>query len=81
MARYTVTHNKEPVGAEDLEFETIREEWNTYRASDGSIIKLKTIVGKITRLDKYNEDGEPIYLVKSSSVVSAIVPAGLRKNT
>ncbi|GBC74834.1 hypothetical protein HRbin06_00141 [archaeon HR06] len=68
------------VDAIELPFESSKEEWNEYKVSDGTIIKVKTIVTKIYRLkDKYNEFGEPIYHVISGNVITALVPPKLRK--
>lgn len=67
------------VPGEEIEFETEREGWNTYILHDGSKIKLKAVVAQIVRLDAWKPDGEPVYLVNASNVVTADVPENLKK--
>ena len=72
-----VTFRGEMVPAEEMDYEPLRETWNEYRVADGSLLRLKVVVSKILRLEKRNEQGEPIYLVNSTNVVSATVPPEL----
>jgi hypothetical protein len=74
MARVRVKVGDEWVEGEELDFEPLREQWNEYRCTDGSLVKLKIIVAKITKLDKRNQQGEPIYQVASTSVI-AVTPS------
>lgn len=69
----------EDIDGEQLDFKIDSEDWNTYKMEDGSIIKVKTVVSKITRLNKYNEFGEPIYLVNSTNLIDADVPENLKQ--
>ena len=78
-------HNEELIG-EDLDYKTINEQWSEYILVDGTIIKLKVVLQKISRaltLDGkeiyYKEDGEPLYSVRFQNVVSANVPEKLLK--
>ena len=73
--RVKVKFGEEWVDGEELEFEPLKESWNEYRCSDGSYVKLKLVVAKITKLDKLNPAGEPIYLVNSSNVMAATPPS------
>ena len=64
-----------PVDGEDLDFKTIREEWNEYQTSDGSTIRVKLVMTNIVKLkDKYDPTGSPIYVVRSS-IVLAVSPS------
>ncbi|MCZ6479398.1 MAG: hypothetical protein ACE1Z6_13870 [Candidatus Methylomirabilales bacterium] len=67
------------VPAEELDFEPLRESWNEYRLEDGTMLKIKTVVAKITRLDAYTNEGDPIYNVTSSNVVTAQVQPSMKK--
>lgn len=49
------------------------EEWNEYIAEDGASIRVKLVVVKVSRTDKTDRDGEPIYLVQTS-VLPQILP-------
>ncbi len=64
---------------EEVEFESEREAWNVYILQDGTKLKLKSVVASIVRLDEYKPDGEPIYLVNASNVVTADVPDSLKR--
>lgn len=67
------------VAGEEIEFETEKESFNTYILHDGTRLKLKAVVGQIIRLDAYNANGEPLYLVNASNVVVADVPDSLKR--
>ncbi|MBI2819563.1 MAG: hypothetical protein HYX73_06255 [Acidobacteria bacterium] len=67
------------VWGEEVEFEPEREGRNEYILHDGTKIKMKTVVNEIYRLDVYKSDGEPVYLVNSVNIVTAIVPERLKK--
>jgi hypothetical protein len=63
------------IDGEELDFEPLKESWNEYRCSDGAYVKLKTVVSKITRLDRTDDQGVPVYLLASSNVVAATPPS------
>jgi hypothetical protein len=66
----------------DLDFKAINEDWNEYHVADGSIIRMKLVVTNIARIpDKYDNAGNPIYVVKSSNVLSISAPEKLKKGT
>lgn len=66
----------------ELDFKTIKEEWNEYQVTDGSIIRMKVVVTNITRVtDRYDNDGNPIYVVKSSNVLTVSAPEKLKKGS
>lgn len=65
------------VNGENLDFETVKESWNQYQAEDGTLIKFKSIISLIVRLDERKSDGEPIYVVKSTNIVESDVPEHL----
>lgn len=66
----------------DMDFKTIIEEWNEYQVTDGSIVRLKVVVTNIVKVpDKYDNVGNPIYVVKSSNVLTVSAPEKLKKGT
>ena len=67
------------VPGEEVEFEAERENWNVYIVHDGTKLKLKAVVGKIVRLDAWKPDGEPVYVVQSSTILTTDVPEILMK--
>lgn len=63
----------------DLDFEEVEENWNTYRLSDGTTIKVKLVLRGVKRLKRYERDGTPIYVINSINVVRALnVPQDLK---
>lgn len=67
------------VWGEEVEFEVEREGRNEYILHDGTKIKMRTVVNEIYRLDMYKPNGEPIYLVNSTNIVTSVVPDRLKK--
>lgn len=62
----------------------LREEdrWSTFKLGDGSTIKVKLVVKGAKRLNKYSEDGLPVYTVDTEPVVQVVdVPEELRANS
>lgn len=72
--RVTIKLGDETIDGEELDFEPLKESWNEYRCEDGSYVKLKVVVARIVRLEKTNEQGEPVYQLVSTNVVSATPP-------
>jgi hypothetical protein len=62
-----------------VDFETLREEYNSYKLADGAIIRMKTVVTNIIRTEEFAPTGEPIYVVNSQNVLVADVPDELKK--
>ena len=62
-----------------VDFETLREEYNSYKLSDGSIIRMKTVVTNIIRTEEFTPSGEPVYIVNSQNVLVADVPDELKR--
>lgn len=56
------------------------ENWNEYLADDGTVIRLKPVVTSIFRVDgQYDAEGNPVYVVKSTNVMSVSPPEELRR--
>jgi hypothetical protein len=63
------------VQATQEEFVPTKEEWNEYKLTDGTIIRIKIVVSEIFRLDQKDPaTGKPNFMVKSKSVMSTIIP-------
>jgi hypothetical protein len=62
-----------------VDFETLREEYNSYKLSDGSTIRMKSVVTNIIRTEEFTPSGEPVYIVNSQNVVVADVPEQLKR--
>lgn len=70
------------VDASIIDVNSSQENWNQYLLSDGTVIKLKVVATEVVRVDgEYDAEGNPIYIIKSTNVVSAIVPDTLKKQS
>ena len=68
------------VDATEMGFQTGGEHWNEYLVQDGSVIRLKPVVTEILRIDgEYDPEGNPVYVVKSASVVPVLASDKARK--
>lgn len=78
-----------PIGkirATDLQYKTIREDWNIYELEDGTTLRVKIVAVKISRgIDPktgetlYTPAGEPYYNIRYRTVIVADVPKELLK--
>ena len=75
-----IHYGGELINGVEVEFKPLSESWNEYETEDGAIVRVKLIVSRIIRTEKYKEDGEPIYVIKSSNVASVKVPVNLMKS-
>ena len=58
------------------------EHWNQYLLSDGTVIKMKLVATEVWRVvDEWDQEGNPIYVVKSSNVLTVNPPEELRRKT
>ena len=68
------------VDAIELSFQPSGEHWNEYLADDGAVLRQKTVATEILRLvDQYDNEGNPVYVIKSASLVSVSAPDKLCK--
>jgi hypothetical protein len=66
-----VRFGNEDVEALEMPYQNIAEHWNEYLLNDGSVLRLKSVVTNILKLvDRYDGEGNPVYFVKSTQVVS-----------
>lgn len=55
---YSPQELESSVEKEDLEFETIKEDWNEYALEDGTKLHVKPILTLISSTNKYDSHGE-----------------------
>lgn len=60
----------------DLDWNQENECWNTYRLSDGTLLKIKIVLKGVKRLKQYLPDGTPIYTIMTDTVVRALEVQG-----
>lgn len=68
------------VDATEVDFQTRKEDWNEYQLMDGSVVKMKLVVGDIFKVPgQYDDEGNPIYIVRSKNVLMVKSPDTLKK--
>jgi len=67
-------------GAEVVDFESAdqREKWNVYSLEDGSELRVKLEITKVSRSKFFDATGDPIYFVDSENIVTVKSPPNLR---
>jgi hypothetical protein len=70
-----------PVEATVMGFRTPTEHWTEVLLDDGTVIKLKLVVTDVYRIDdQYDDEGNPMYVVRSQNILRVDAPDNLRKN-
>ncbi len=73
-----VNYKGQLVDAVEMDFKAT-EEWNEYELSDGTILRMKAVTSNIIKvLGEYDDDGNPVYMVKSSNVLGVSAPKNLK---
>lgn len=68
------------VDAELVEVQNSQESWSQYLLGDGTSLKIKVVVTEVWRAeDKYDNEGNPVYIVKSGNILVVNAPDNLRK--
>lgn len=67
------------IWGEEVAFEPERENFNTYILEDGTSIRFKAVVLKFIRLEQYDPEGNPIYMVHATNALVADVPDSLKR--
>jgi hypothetical protein len=75
-----INFGAEMVDATPVDINQASEYFNQYFLEDGAVLKMKLVATKIFRIDdKYDQEGNPIYFVQSTNVLSVDSPAHLKK--
>ena len=78
-SQVTMDYQGRKVIGQKVNFDIDKENWNSYSLEDGTTIRMRSVVAQIIRLEEYNNEGEPIYLVTSTNVLATDVPDHLKK--
>lgn len=63
-----------------VDIKSVVEGWSDYRLSDGSVLSVKPMIADVRRVKgKFNEQGDPLYLVTGAMVIRTKAPPRLRK--
>ena len=75
-----ISYGGKEVEAIDVGFKIGREEWNEYQLADGTELRMRLMVSAVYLVPgEYNQDGDPVYVVKSGNMVVAKSPDHLKK--
>jgi hypothetical protein len=75
-----VPFDGELVEATVMPYQTGAENWNEYLLDDGAVVRIKLVVTEVLRLEgKYDAEGNPFYLVKTTNVTTVSAPDNLRR--
>lgn len=77
--RYSPEELSDSIVAEDMKFEAIKESWNKYRLKNGVCFDIKPIVTMVSRTDKFDERGDPIYFIQSQEIVKGKIPKEVKE--
>ena len=67
-------------GGVEVDYELKGEPWTVVELSDGTVLKIRPMLAKIFRLDRYHPmNGEPLYFIQSQPQILAKVPANLKR--
>jgi predicted metalloenzyme YecM len=70
----------EEVEALPMDINQTNEYWNQYLLDDGTVIKMKLVATKVLRVDnKYDQEGNPLYIIQSTNVTSVNALDNLKK--
>ena len=58
----------------ELNYKTIQEEWNEYIIEDGTKIRIKDTIARVSRTKLKDARGDPIYYVEHSTLVQGTPP-------
>ena len=79
--RTRINFGGQMVDAFEVEFSPLREDWNAYQLADGTRVRMKVVVASVFRIiDQYDAQGNPVYVVQSSNVLSVDSPGHLKKS-
>jgi hypothetical protein len=69
-----------PVDADVIEIKDSDEKWSVYTLEDGTTIRVRMVVAEVARLvDKYDQEGNPIYVTRGAPMQIVSAPAKLKK--
>ena len=81
MVKVVSPVSQREVEGTQVDFESVAEPWASYKLSDGSMLKVRTIVTAVLRLEgEYDAAGNPIYTVSSQTIVQVNAPKTMRGN-
>ena len=53
------------------------ERWTSVQLEDGTKIRLRPVVTETARIDEFDKDGQPVYVLKSATIMTVDAPPNL----
>ncbi len=79
MVKVVSPLSQREVEGTQVDFESVAEPWAAYKLSDGSTLKIRTIVTGVLRLEgDYDAAGNPVYTINSQNILQVNAPKALR---
>jgi hypothetical protein len=75
----TYPFNGQMFTGQSVTFESTSEPFSQYTLSDGTVVKVKTILIDAVRLNTYADNGEPVYQFQFQQVLASISPEALKR--
>ena len=80
LNKIKINFGGEEVEALPMDINQTNEYWNQYLLDDGTVIKMKLVATKALRVDnKYDQEGNPLYIIQSTNITSVNAPDNLKK--
>lgn len=76
---FTPRQLQESIVKEDMTFTAIQEPWNVYRFKDGTRLSIRIQAVKISKTDKYDAKGIPVYFINHQPQIKTTLPPELKK--
>ena len=75
-----INFGPEIVEATPVTINQANEYFNQYFLEDGTLLKMKLVATKAFRIDdRFDQDGNPVYFVQSTNVLSVDSPTDLKR--
>jgi hypothetical protein len=71
---YNPEELKSEIKFPNMRYTTIAEEWNEYRVDDGAVIRLKATVSAVAKTNRFDLNGDPIYLIDNNVMLQVRPP-------
>jgi len=82
MRKIKIRMGDRTVDATVIDVNSSQEQWNQYLLSDGTLLKLKVVVTEVVRVDgEYDQEGNPVYYVKSTNILAVNPPEELKRRS
>jgi len=69
---YSPQELEKSIEKKDLQFESVKEDWNVYELKDRSKLSIKPILVSISRTNLHDQHGEPIYAIQPQQIIKKI---------